>query len=220
MGALQGDGEDLARGQVGRLGSVFPLGVFEHVILGQQVLAQSAALKDLLLIVAGQHLLHLRGVAKEGRNRRVGRPNIYAAGRFRVAPEWYALLLARELLGTRPLPTAMKVRPQVANVQANGFLAADGSLSFVLVDYDPLGKPAVSARLRVGAGYSRASTLALTGQSLHALSGAELGESEVGGDGSWKPRRFGTLAARGGTVTVKLPAASAVLVRVSPDAKS
>jgi hypothetical protein len=142
-----------------------------------------------------------------------------STGELVAQPEWYALLLARELLGTRPLPTATKLRPQVANVQANGFLAADGSLRFVLVDYDPLGKPAVSVRLRVGAGYSRASTLALTGQSLNALSGAELGESEVAGDGSWKPRRFGALPARGGTVTVELPAASAVLVRVSPKGK-
>ncbi|MEA2140130.1 MAG: hypothetical protein QOC91_229 [Solirubrobacteraceae bacterium] len=146
-------------------------------------------------------------------------PSELSTGELVAQPEWYALLLARELIGTRPLRTATKVRPQVANVQASGFLAADGGLSFVLVDYDPLGKPAVSVRLRVGAGYARASTLALTGQSLHALSGAELGESEVAVDGSWKPRRFGTLPARGGTVTVKLPAASAVLVRVSPTAK-
>jgi hypothetical protein len=142
-----------------------------------------------------------------------------STGELVAQPEWYALLLARELLGSQPLPTATKVRPQVANAQASGFLAADGSLRFVLVDYDPLGKPAVSVRLAVGAGYSGASTLALTGQSLHARFGTELGESEVGGDGSWKPRRFGTVPARDGTVTVKLPAASAVLVRVSPQAK-
>ena len=141
-----------------------------------------------------------------------------STGELVAQPEWYALLLARELIGTRPLPTAMKVRPQVANVQASGFLAADGSLRFVVVDYDPLGKPGVAVRLRVGAGYSRASTLALTGPSLDALSGAQLGESEVAADGSWAPRRGVVTAARGGTVTVKLAAASAALISVSPKA--
>ena len=142
-----------------------------------------------------------------------------STGELVAQPEWYALLLARQLIATRPLPTATKVRPQVANVQANGFLAADGTLRFVVVDYDPLGKPGVAVRLHVRAGYSGASTLALTGQSLHALSGAELGESEVGGDGSWKPRRVGVVAVHGGTVSIKLPAASAALVTVSPPAK-
>jgi hypothetical protein len=132
-------------------------------------------------------------------------------------PEWYALLVARELIGARPLPTAMKVRPQGANVQANGFAAADGSLRFVLVDYDPLGKPGVAVRLRVGTSYTRASTLALTGPSLDALSGTELGESEVAPDGSWTPRRVGATAAHGGTITVKLAAASAALVTVAPN---
>jgi hypothetical protein len=103
-------------------------------------------------------------------------------------------------------------------VQASGFQAADGSLRFVLVDYDPLGKPGVTVRLRVGAGYSTASTLALTGPSLDALAGTELGESEVAPDGSWTPRRVGRSAARGETVTVKLAAASAALVTVWPKA--
>ncbi|HEV7527615.1 MAG TPA: hypothetical protein VGO29_01830 [Solirubrobacteraceae bacterium] len=145
-------------------------------------------------------------------------PQELSTGELTAQPEWYALLLAKELIGSRPLPTAVKVRPQVANVQASGFLAPDASLRFVLVDYDPLGKPAVSVRLRVGTGYSRARTLALTGQSLDALSGTQLGESEVGADGSWTARRVGAAAARGGTVSVKLAAGSAALVTVSPKA--
>jgi hypothetical protein len=139
-----------------------------------------------------------------------------STGALVAQPEWYALLLARELIGARPLPTAMKVSPQVANVQANGFQAADGSLRFVVVDYDPLGKPGVAVRLRVGAGYSGASTLSLTGPSLHALSGVELGESEVAADGSWRAGRVARTAAQGGIVTVKLAASSAALITVPP----
>ncbi len=139
-----------------------------------------------------------------------------STGELQAQPEWYALLLARELIGARPLPTAMKVRPPVANVQASGFLAADGSLRFVVVDYDPLGKPDVVVRLRVGTGYSGASTLSLTGPSLHALSGVELGEREVAPDGSWSAGRLPRTSSNGGLVTVKLAAASAALVSVSP----
>jgi hypothetical protein len=112
----------------------------------------------------------------------------------------------------------MSVRPPVANVQANGFLAADGSLRFVVVDYDPLGKPDVVVRLRVGTGYSGASTLSLTGPSLHALSGVELGEREVAPDGSWSAGRLPRTSSNGGLVTVKVAAASAALVSVSPSA--
>jgi hypothetical protein len=145
-------------------------------------------------------------------------PQELSTGSLIAQPEWYSLLVARELIGAQPLPTASKVRPQAANVQASGFLAPDGSLRFVLVDYDPLGRKGVLVRLRVGAGYAAASTLALTGPSLDALVGTELGESEVAPDGSWSPQRIGKAAARGGIVTVRLSAASAALVTISPTA--
>jgi hypothetical protein len=143
-------------------------------------------------------------------------PQELSTGALVAQPEWYSLLIARELIGAKPLPTAVKVRPQGANVQANGFQAPDGSLRFVLVDYDPLGSRGAVVRLRVGAGYAGASTLALTGPSLDALAGTELGESEVAPDGSWAAQRIGKAAARGGTVTVRLAAASASLVSVPP----
>jgi hypothetical protein len=145
-------------------------------------------------------------------------PHELSTGELIAQPEWYALLLARQLIGSRPLPTAMKVRPQGANVQASGFLAPDGGLRVVLVDYDALGQRGVTVRLRVGGGYTRASTLALAGPSLDALSGSALGEAEVGADGSWTPRHFGRAAARSGTITVRLAGASAALVNVSPKA--
>jgi hypothetical protein len=143
-----------------------------------------------------------------------------STGALVAQPEWYALLLAKELIGARPLPTVMNVSPQVANVQTSGFEAADGSLRFVVVDYDPLGKPGVAVRLRVGAGYARASTLALTGPSLDALSGVELGESEVAADGSWRARRVPRRAVSAGIVTVKLASSSAALISVSPRASA
>jgi hypothetical protein len=143
-------------------------------------------------------------------------PQELAGGELQAQPEWYSLLIARQLLGTRPLPTATKLRRTDANVHVLGFAAPDGSLRIVAVDDDPLGRPGVLVRLKLGAGFASASTLALSGQSLHALSGVELGESEVAADGSWTARRYGRVSAAGGTIDVKLPAAGAMLISVAP----
>jgi hypothetical protein len=145
-------------------------------------------------------------------------PYELSTGQLIAQPEFYALLMARELIGSQPLPTAVKVRPQGANVQVSGFLTPDGRLRFVLVDYDPLGRRAVSVRLKVGAGFSTASRLALTGQSLAALRGTELGEREVAPDGSWQAGSTPVTAVRAGVVSLELPAASAALVTVAPAA--
>ena len=145
-------------------------------------------------------------------------PYELSIGQLTAQPEFYALLMDRELIGSAPLRTAVKLRPQAANVQVSGFLAPDGRLRFVLVDYDPLGKRGVSVRLKVGAGFTAASTLALTGQSLSAVSGTELGEREVAPDGTWQAAGTPTVAVRSGVATIALPAASAALVTVAPAA--
>jgi len=139
-----------------------------------------------------------------------------STGELVAQPEWYALLMARELVGARPLPLAGKLRDSRANVHVAGFLAGDGSLRILAVDDDPFGKPGLALRLKLGAGYASASTVALTGQSLEALSGVELGGSEVGPEGAWAPSRYGRTSAVGGVISVKLAAASAVLVNVAP----
>ena len=143
-------------------------------------------------------------------------PQELSSGELQAQPEWYSLLMARQLLGTRPLPTATEERRTDAEVHVVGFAAPDGSLRIVAVDDDPLGKPGVVVRLKLGAGFAGAGTLALTGQSLQALSGVELGESEVAADGTWAPRRYGRVIAAGGVIAVKLAAASAVLISVTP----
>ncbi len=145
-------------------------------------------------------------------------PQELSSGELQAQPEWYSLLMARQLLGTRPLPTASKERGTGAEVHVVGFAAPDGSLRVLAVDDDPPGGPGLVVRLRVGTAFAVASTLALTGQSLHALSGVELGESEVAADGSWAPRRYGRATAAGGVIAVKLAAGSAVLISTTPAA--
>jgi hypothetical protein len=143
-------------------------------------------------------------------------PQELAGGELQAQPEWYSLLIARQLLGTRPLPSAVKLRGTRANVHVLGFAAPDGSLRIVAVDDDPLGSAGVVVRLKLGTAFAAASTLALSGQSLHALSGVELGESEVAADGGWAPRRYGRAIADRGVISVKLAAAGAMLISVAP----
>jgi hypothetical protein len=145
-------------------------------------------------------------------------PYELSTGQLVAQPEWYALLMARELIGAQPLSTAVSVRPKGANVQVSGFLTPSGSLRFVVLDYDPLGKRGVVVRLKVGTGFAGASTVALTGQSLQATSGTMLGESEVAPDGSWKAQPAPASAVRHGVVSVGVPAASGALVTVVPAA--
>jgi hypothetical protein len=145
-------------------------------------------------------------------------PQELSSGELRAQPEWYSLLIAAQLVGTQPLPTAVKLRRSTANVHAFGFAAADGSLRVVIVDDSPPGAAPVLVRLKLGSAFTDASTLALSGPSLHALEGVELGGSEVAGDGSWTPQRYGRAVAKGGVISVKLRAASALLIGSAPAA--
>ena len=139
-----------------------------------------------------------------------------AAGALRAQPEWYALLLAKALIGERPLRTTVKPvdRP---NVEATTFLAADGTLQFVLVDDDPPGARRVAMHLHVGRGFHGASIMSLTAPSPSALSGVRLAGREVQPDGAWsQPARLPRALNKHGVITVELAPSSAALVTVAP----
>ena len=142
-------------------------------------------------------------------------PEGLAAGALGAQPEWYALLLARSLIGTRPLPSAL-ANPKARNVVSTAFLAGDGTLQFVIVDDEPPGHRPVAVRLAVGGGYSGATVQALTGPSPGALSGVLLGGRAVAPDGSWTPAAPPRLPNHGGVVTVNMKPSSAALVSVAP----
>jgi hypothetical protein len=143
-------------------------------------------------------------------------PEDLAMGTFEPQPEWYALLLAKELIGDRPVETFIRSPPQT-NLQVATFLAEDGSLQFVIIDDDLPGARSLSVRLRVGRAFAGASVLSLTGPSPTALTGVELGGRAVASDGSWsEPSRLPYAANRDGSITVRIKPSSAALVTVSP----
>ena len=137
-----------------------------------------------------------------------------ATGALEARPEWYALLLARGLLGERPLRTTVGPanRP---NVVASAFRAADGTTKFVLIDDDAPGARSVAMRLHVGAGFGGATILSLTAPSPDALTGVELGGRAVAANGSWsQPAVLPRAANQNGVITVDVAPSSAALVTV------
>ncbi len=139
-----------------------------------------------------------------------------AAGTLQAQPEWYALLLTRALIGTRPL-TASFNAPGHRNVDVMAFLAADGRLRFVIVDDDPPWTRSLAVRLPVGTGFGNAQVLSLTAPTTASLSGVLLGGQAVAPDGTWtEPARLPRAPNRHGTVTVQVKPGSAALVTVWP----
>jgi hypothetical protein len=143
-------------------------------------------------------------------------PEGVATGALGAQPEWYALLLAKALIGDRPLPTTASSsgRP---NVEVAGLAAADGRLHLVIVDDDPPGARGVAVRLRVGSAIRGASVLSLTAPSPGALSGVRLGGRAVARDGSWsEPSRLPYAPNRHGVITAEIRPSMAALLTVSP----
>ncbi|HYB22669.1 MAG TPA: hypothetical protein VED41_02650 [Solirubrobacteraceae bacterium] len=141
-----------------------------------------------------------------------------AAGALQAQPEWYALLLARALIGEQPLAISV-TSPDHANMVVDAFRAGDGALQFVLIDDDPPGDYHAAVALHVGAGFHGASVLSLTAPSPQATSGVLLGGRAVSAGGIWtQPARLPRLPNKGGTITVEMPPSSAALVTVSPRA--
>jgi hypothetical protein len=141
-----------------------------------------------------------------------------AKGELVAQPEWYALLLARALVGERPLRTVIAPADR-PNVEASTFLAADRALQFVVVDDDAPGARSVAMHLHVGDRYHGASVLSLTAPSPSSESGVTLGGVAVAPNGVWsQPGKLPRSANRNGVITVDIAPSSAALLTVSPKA--
>ncbi len=141
-------------------------------------------------------------------------PQLLQSGALHAQPEWYALLLSRELIGDRPLPSRI-LSSSPLNLSVNALLTPAGALHYLIVDNEPTGG-AATVRLRVPPRFKFASVLALRGPSLAARSEITLGGHTVTGTGSFHtlPGRS-PIAVRHGSVSLSVPAASAMLVTVT-----
>jgi hypothetical protein len=143
-------------------------------------------------------------------------PAALAQGELRAQPEWYALLLARTLIGDRPLPTAISAEGS-PNIVAAGFSGSGHSLKVVLCNNEPEATSPLAVQLQVGAGMGAAQIQRLTDSSPSATSGALLDGRAVAANGSWRAGpQAESVSSTSGTVSVELPSDSAALVTVAP----
>ncbi len=141
-------------------------------------------------------------------------PADLASGALIAQPEWYALLLARALIGERPLGSTASP-PGQPNLDITSFRAGDGALHFVIVDDDLPGARERAVRLQVGSGFGDASVLSLTAPSPASLTDVRLGGRAVARDGSWsEPTRLPHAANRAGVISVDMAPSSAALLTV------
>jgi len=139
-----------------------------------------------------------------------------ASGQLHAQPDWYALLLARTLIGDRPLPTTISASGS-PNLAVAGFSGPGHTLKLLLSDDDPPGSPPLLLHVGVGAGLGAGQVLRLTGSSPSATDGVRLGGRAVAADGSWTPpKRLETAPVRAGVLTVRVAPSSAALVAVAP----
>ena len=99
-----------------------------------------------------------------------------------------------------------------SNLRAYTVTPADGSTVVVLVNGEA--STGVNATVDVGAAVSSATAIYLRGPSLTSTTGVTLGEATVTATGTWAPKAPYTLSHTGNTLTVPVPAASAVLITV------
>jgi hypothetical protein len=112
-------------------------------------------------------------------------PADLAQGALIARPEWYALLLAHQAAGDRPLP--VRIAPTGLNVAVWAGRTPNGSAQVLIDNEQPRGSPPLMVEIRLGTLARSASILKLNGPSLRATTGVTLGGSAVSTDGSWRP---------------------------------
>ncbi len=136
------------------------------------------------------------------------------SGQLLPQPEWYALLMLKGLIGTRPLPTTLDLL-HGHNLQVNTFLAPDGSLRAVIVDDDPPGSRRAYVRLEVGSAFRYARVLPLTAPAQTSLAGVRLAGSAVAADGTWtQPANLQGIRAKAGAITLAVGPSRALMLTI------
>ncbi len=163
-----------------------------------------------------------------------------AAGNLRAQPDWYALLMARSLIGYRPLPTTIgsaapaPVEPEepssgeqetpppsvpadTPDLVAAAFLGSGHTIKVVLSDQESPGANPLEINLAIGAGFAIGALMRLEAASPSSTDGMTLGGKTVADNGSWhEPKHPEIVTVRGGIATLQLNPSSAALLTLTP----
>jgi hypothetical protein len=126
-----------------------------------------------------------------------------------AAPLFYGMLLVSRIDAGDMFATTIASGSSVA-LRAYAVSPGDGTTRVVLVNSES--STGVNATVDIGTAITSSSAMYLRGPSLTSTSGITFGEAAVSAAGAWTPKPQYTLAHAGTTVTVPVPAASAVLI--------
>jgi len=126
-----------------------------------------------------------------------------------AAPLYYGMLLVSRIGAGDMLGTTM-TNAGSAKLRAYAVTTAEGVTKVILVNFEAT--TGVNATVDVGAAVGSAFAIYLRGTSLTSTTGVTLAEAPVTATGTWAPKPPYTLARSGTTLTVPVPAASAVLI--------
>jgi hypothetical protein len=136
-----------------------------------------------------------------------------AAGKLTVQPEYYGLLLVREV-GAGTFSPVENSDPATLRAYA---VRSDGRLKVVLVNLtDPATAGDRQVTLQLGEKMRKADFIRMTGPALDATTGIKLAGKTVGADGTFPALAPTKLKAGGETLKLSLPAGSATLVTLTP----
>jgi hypothetical protein len=146
-------------------------------------------------------------------------PERQVTGLLSARPEWYALLVARSLLGDLPVRAALTTPqrgaapPGQRAILAAASIAPGNVLHVVLVNDEPPGAHPAAVHLHVARRFRAASVLRLTAPSPATGDGILLGGRTISPDGSFSlPRALPRARSRHGVIALSLPPSSAMLV--------
>jgi hypothetical protein len=124
---------------------------------------------------------------------------------FSARPLYYGMLLAKEFAGMKLLQAELNSR----GINATAYAAHNrSSLKIAIFNKD---SQDISIRVQSIAQHRPARLWRLTAPQIDSKTGVTLAGAEVSRDGSWSPRREEHLSPAGNTLTIDVPAASAVL---------
>jgi hypothetical protein len=126
-----------------------------------------------------------------------------------AAPLYYGMLLVSQIGAGDMLGTSL-TNAGNTKLRAYAVTPADGVTKVILVNFEAT--TGVNATVDLGAAVASASAIYLRGTSLTSTTGVTLADAPVTATGTWAPKPPYTLARSGTTLTVPVPAASAVLI--------
>lgn len=153
----------------------------------------------------------MTGVSMHGGNRGSYTPIADVDGVVQeVRPEFYGLVLFSKAADGMPLEGVEDNDPRI-NLTAWGVARDDGGLNVVLLNKDE--RRAADVTVTTGIAARSFEPLWLTGTALDARTGQTIGGAPIAIDGSWQPQASAALTASEGRIVVRMPPASAVLLR-------